>query len=265
MNSKTNLISIYAHHPDAKPFERMLKNLHGKGFRFVDLHEMLAWYNDSGAFDREKLCFVSLDDGFASNELLVDACERFHAPLTIFVATRPLIVGNFWWRYVYALAKEESAIGKAMKLPYLDFCQLVTEAEKKYPLTRVALTQEQVTKMSKHPLITFGSHTITHSILPQMPDEVLEHELVESKRIIEELTSKPCDAFSYPNGSLTKRDVEAVRRYYKVAFTTEQRNPNPNDDLALVPRIGVTCSPIRDQLKLWGIWPWLKKVYETVH
>ncbi len=257
--SKTNLISIYTHCPEPKPFERMLRILHNQGYRFVDLEELLVWYKDWRAFEGEKLCFVSLDDGFASNVNLLDACERYHTPLTIFVATRPLTIGNYWFRYLYSMTNDKNGNADAMKLPYDDFCLLVQKAEQQCPLSRVAMTPKQVKEISQHPLVTIGSHTVTHTILPQMPDDVLHDELIQSKHYLEELIGKPCKSFSYPNGSFMQRDVEAVREVYEIAFTVEQRNPRPNDDLMLVPRIGVTCAPVRDQLKLWGVWPWLKK------
>ena len=123
------------------------------------------------------------------------------------------------------------------------------------------MTLEQVKQISKHSLITIGSHTVTHTSLPQMPENVLKSELEDSKRILENLTGKPCNAFSYPNGLFTPRDVEIVRKVYDIAFSVEQRKPQPNDDLMLVPRISVTCDPLRDQLKIWGVWPWIKKCY----
>ena len=262
---KSKLISIYAHQPSAPHFERMLKILSSQGYRFVNLHDVMSWHKDMDQFAGAKLCFISLDDGFASNLKLLDACERYNAPLTIFVTVRPLDVGNFWWRYVYQLTQDHITTSEAMQLPYNDFCEIVAKAERLHQLPRVALTREQLRNLANHPLVTIGSHTVTHTILPQMPDDVLEQELRQSKRLIEEITGKACNSFSYPNGSLTQRDVEAVRRVYDVAFSVEQRHPRPDDDLMLVPRIGVTCSPIRDQLKIWGIWPWLKKIHQFIN
>lgn len=262
METKSRLISIYAHRPDARSFERLLRHLSNQGYKFINLNELLAWYSDQNAFAGEKLCFISLDDGFESNIHLTDACERYQAPLTVFVATRPLDVGSFWWRYVYQLTHDHKITGQAMQLPYQEFCKLVEEAENSCSLPRVAMTRQQVREFAAHPLVTIGSHTVTHTILPQMPEDVLNRELQQSKNQLEALTGQPCEAFSYPNGSLTQRDVEAVRRVYKIAFSVEQRKPRPDDDLMLVPRIGVTCSPLRDQLKICGLWPKLKKIYK---
>ncbi len=261
---KAKLISIYTHQPEPQPFEKMLKMLQRQGYKFISLKELLIWYNNQDIFRDQKLCFISLDDGFASNLKLIDACEKYQAPLTIFVATRPLLVGNYWFRYVYEMSSHDKlANTRAMQLPYDEFCQLVQQAEK-HPLPRVAMTPEQVRDISQHPLVTIGAHTVTHTILPQMPDDVLHEELIQSKQYLEELTGKPCNSFSYPNGSFSERDIEAVRKVYDIAFTVEQRKPHPDDDMMKVPRIGVTCSPIRDQLKIWGVWPWLKKYYSMV-
>lgn len=260
MDKSSKLISVYLHHPDAESYEQMLKRLQRQGYRFVALDEVLAWYGDQTAFGGEKLCFISLDDGFASNLALMQVCERYQAPLTIFISTRPLDIGNFWWRYVFAKTQSHAITGHAMKLPYDEFCELVAQAERDCPLPRVAMTRKQLRQISSHPLVTIGSHMVTHTVLPQLPDDKLRLELLQSKEELEAVTGKPCIAFSYPNGSLSNRDVEAVRAVYQIAFTTEQRNPSPNDDLMLVPRIGLTCDPFRDPLKLWGVWPVIKSV-----
>lgn len=249
------------HQPAASAYERLVKRLQRQGYRFVTVDEVLAWYADRRAFDGEKLCFVSLDDGFASNVELLPVCERYNAPLTIFVATRPLDVGSYWWLYVFAKTQNHQFTADAMKLPYDEFCALVAEAEKEIELPRVAMTRQQLRQLTAHDLIHIGSHTVTHTAVSQLPQDLLLQELKQSKVELEELTGKPCISFSYPNGIFTPRDVDAVRGVYQLAFTIEQRNPSPDDDLMLVPRIGVTCDPLRDQLKLWGWWPWIKKFH----
>ena len=107
-------------------------------------------------------------------------------------------------------------------------------------------------------MVTIQSQTVNHPILTNSPEDILAMELKESKVELEQLTRKEVYAFSYPNGSLTEREVQACKQYYKLAFTTEQRHIELSDDLYLLPRYALTGQFFRDLLKVWGIWKWLK-------
>lgn len=64
-----------------------------------------------------------------------------------------------------------------------------------------------------------GSHSMTHPDLRKLDDARLDHELTESKRLIEESTGRECSTFAYPFGLYDDRVVAAVRRAgYRMAF-----------------------------------------------
>ncbi len=67
------------------------------------------------------------------------------------------------------------------------------------------LSWQEVREMGNHG-ITFGSHSLTHSILIKRSPEQAKREIFESKRIIERETGKPAKFFSYPRG--TKADFD---------------------------------------------------------
>jgi peptidoglycan/xylan/chitin deacetylase (PgdA/CDA1 family) len=62
-----------------------------------------------------------------------------------------------------------------------------------------ALTWEQLSLMHKEGL-DIGSHTVTHPILTNIPNEQLTNELVESKREIENMLNLEVKGICYPNG-----------------------------------------------------------------
>lgn len=68
-------------------------------------------------------------------------------------------------------------------------------------------------------IVTVGSHTMTHPILPSMSDGQIEAELRDSRRMIEARLARPAEFFSYPNGDFDERTVAGVRRYYRAAVT----------------------------------------------
>jgi len=62
------------------------------------------------------------------------------------------------------------------------------------------LTWEQVREMAAGG-VEIGSHTLSHAFIPGLPPDQRRHELVESKRQLEEVLGRKVHAFAYPNGS----------------------------------------------------------------
>jgi peptidoglycan/xylan/chitin deacetylase (PgdA/CDA1 family) len=66
-------------------------------------------------------------------------------------------------------------------------------------------------------IVTIGSHSLTHPILPDLSDAAIEVELRESRRLLEAKLDRPADLFSYPNNDLDWRTLACVRRHYRAA------------------------------------------------
>jgi len=84
----------------------------------------------------------------------------------------------------------------------------------------------QVREMQRHG-IDFGSHTLTHALLSQLPLDEARREIRESRRLIEDRLGAPISQFCYPRGDFS----EAVKRLvgeegYAAACTTR---PGLND------------------------------------
>ena len=107
----------------------------------------------------------------------------------------------------------------------------------KPPAEYAAVTWDQVREMSRGG-IEIGSHTVTHPILPNVDDEQLRHELVDSKIKLEHELGGPVTLFCYPNGSYDERVEAAVREAgYKVAVTTIPRLNDQRSDLHALARV----------------------------
>lgn len=79
--------------------------------------------------------------------------------------------------------------------------------------------------------VWFGSHGISHRILPTLEAKEVEKEVSSSKEFIDDKLGKDAWAFSYPNGDCSKAAVDAVRKSgYKLAFTTESGPVSSRDD-----------------------------------
>jgi peptidoglycan/xylan/chitin deacetylase (PgdA/CDA1 family) len=66
-------------------------------------------------------------------------------------------------------------------------------------------------------LVTVGSHSMTHPILPSLDGAGIESELRDSRRLIEARLARPAEFFSYPNGDVDERTLASVRRHYRAA------------------------------------------------
>jgi len=86
------------------------------------------------------------------------------------------------------------------------------------------LSMDQMIELDKDPLCTIGAHTLTHPMLRRVKNS--KEELVESKRILEEILGHQVNYLAYPFGrpsSVSKRIMkEAKQAGYLCAFGTIQ-------------------------------------------
>jgi len=91
--------------------------------------------------------------------------------------------------------------------------------------------------------VSFGGHTHTHTILTALSPTETEKEILLNKKLIENITRKPCVFFAYPNGG--KEDFHHVHKDilkqagYKAAFSLTQKRSSIRDDTMDISRIHV--------------------------
>jgi peptidoglycan/xylan/chitin deacetylase (PgdA/CDA1 family) len=128
---------------------------------------------------------------------------------------------------------------------------------------RDILNWEEVAEMHKSGLVTFGAHTHTHPILPNIDDKRVNEELKLSKSALEKKLRNKVRHFSYPNGNYNKRHVKQVESAGYLTSTTT--NPGVNTgktDPYLLYRIGVgtTNSVAVLAVKTSALWYKLNKI-----
>ncbi len=86
------------------------------------------------------------------------------------------------------------------------------------------LTISQLKELSNSKLCTIGSHTISHPILRYCSQQELYHEIVDSKKILEDIIGKEINYFAYPYGSVYACSSMAIKTVstavYSAAFST---------------------------------------------
>lgn len=250
--------SLYYHNPPIRGFEKMLVYYLKRGYRFICLNELFSILSEKKKI-KDKLAFISLDDGWNGNLDLVPIIEKYKVPICIFIATEPIESGNFWWEFV----KSELGLKKMLEFKNLshdEFYDKVSKIKSRVSLKRSALTKDELVMLSRNPLVTIQSHSVHHPILTKSPIEILQIELKQSQETLRHWLNQDIFAFSYPNGSLSQREIDVCKHFYKLAFSTEQNHINLNNDLHLLPRFALTGDFGRDLLKIWGIWQILKRM-----
>src|SRR5262249_28429729 len=65
---------------------------------------------------------------------------------------------------------------------------------------REALSEDELGRLSRHPLVTIGGHTVTHRNLAQASESAVRWEIAENRRFLQNVTGKPVEHFAYPFG-----------------------------------------------------------------
>ena len=84
------------------------------------------------------------------------------------------------------------------------------ELSRQYPGVRITESLDEA-------LITVGSHTSTHPILPTLTPEEAREEIEGSRSLLEERLRRPVRYFCTPNGCHDDAIVDCVKRYYDAA------------------------------------------------
>jgi len=93
--------------------------------------------------------------------------------------------------------------------------------------------------------MTIGAHTLTHPLLPEVPEAEARHELVAGRATLEAIVGRPVTHLSYPNpgdGAQHDASVRAAAReagYVSATTSTGGILSRSSDPLA-IPRVGVT-------------------------
>jgi peptidoglycan/xylan/chitin deacetylase (PgdA/CDA1 family) len=215
---------------------------------------------------KTKFVMFTFDDGYRDNlEVAYPIFKQYGVPFTIYLAASfPERKAVLWWyllddlilshehlevtiddeeqhfdcsslegkknasqylrrRIKYADAGEYESIIHNVFNPYgVDLHQKTGE---------LALTWEEITRLSKDPLVTIGSHSMNHYTLKKLPEETALDEILRSKHIIQEHIQKPVEHFAYPYGERNEageREFRLVKECgFKTAVTTRFNNVFP--------------------------------------
>lgn len=225
-------------------------------YRIVDVT------NDNLEAQGEQLAVaLTFDDGWQDNMAPLTRDRVDHGvPATIFVSPGLTGLNNpFWPEQVRAILGDR---------PERELKQVVESLKKLDPSDRSAqvnilarqngVIQARSSETTDRTLtwgelsqlraagITLGTHSQNHEILTSLPSlELIDGELRESKRDLEEHCADECSAVAYPNGGHNDQVVERTRAAgYRRAFTTTPGVWTKETDPLRIPRMNISDSRI---------------------
>jgi peptidoglycan/xylan/chitin deacetylase (PgdA/CDA1 family) len=203
--------------PDS--FERQLWTLRRLGLRGVSTSVGIARLNNGAP----RGCVVfTFDDGYADTlTMAAPLLKRYGFGATCYVVSGAVGTYNRW------------------DADYL--------REKKPLMSRDQLDQWLAAGME------VGSHSLSHQRLNELPQDVAQYEIAQSRAVLHNMLGIPVEHFAYPFGHATADIVELVRHAgYSTAMTLLPGAARASDDRLQLPRILVNGE--------WGLWKFLLHV-----
>ena len=229
-----------------------------------------------------KNCIVlTLDDGYRCNyHKVFPILKKCTIPATIFISTEAINSNAVLWhdKLIYAIGHTNISEFKIPELSdeiyrmkstkdrndvFTDVCRLLKqceESEREVSLVKLMktleinveeieninlmLTWDEIREMHSSGLISFGSHTLSHSILTKVSKEKAQKEIYDSKKDIEEHLGEKLSYFSYPNGQYNLTIENIVKSAgYECAFSTNGKIRNNRADYYTFGRKGFVSEP----------------------
>ena len=188
-------------------FAKQMAYLKSRGFEFQTAAELIDCYRRDGKFP-ERAIAITFDDGCRDN-----FTNAFPVLKDLGIRATMFIV--------------PSCVGETTAKPLAD-----GEAPRPH------VSRGEILEMSRHG-VEFGSHTMNHRLLHEIPLAEAEYEIVAAKKYLEDLLQTPCKSFAYPAGYYTARVQRMIEDAgHTCAFSTVH-GPTERLDLYALNRVEI--------------------------
>jgi peptidoglycan/xylan/chitin deacetylase (PgdA/CDA1 family) len=175
---------------------------------------------------------VTFDDAFVSIlDNAIPELERLNIPATVFVPTGSLGSRPTWMKTLR-------------------------------PGGERVMSVAQLRALGENPLLTIGSHSISHPNFLKLTEDESARELAESKARLESILEKPIALFSFPHGKCNQRLLDMARSTgYRRVFTIAPETATSLDSSFALGRVAVNPEDwaLEFRLKLLGAYRWMAR------
>ena len=261
--SGKHILSIYFHNPEKGLFEKCIKWLKRKGYKFLSVDELIQIRDGLIEFPKGGV-IVTVDDGWKENiPNIVRISKKESIPVTIFITAEPLkTMNSYWWSYVKKANQMNIPIQSIEELKKIDNSKrvkIINDLRSKIIIEKQSMTISELNEINKYSIISIGSHTVSHPILTKCSDLESTNEIKCSKEELEKITEKSIKYFAYPNGNYGLREIEILKKSgYTAAFSTitDYLTKNNLDKTFQYPRFEIleNVSFAENICRITGVW-----------
>lgn len=227
--------------------DRLIGKYKQKGIEFISLNTLSEIIHKGKEPKRPFIAFT-IDDGYLDNYTnALPVFDKYQVPFTIFVATDFIDKkAILWWDVIEKLILLGEDIRTSdghiylcqtfqqrwntfrllrEKILQLDQFHLQEKLDNLFaeyhldwlaPIREKAMSWEQVSAISRHPLCTIGAHTVSHPALNMVSDEQFDYEIRECLSRLEKATGQQIKHFAYPYGTINEigsREQQLISKY----------------------------------------------------
>lgn len=226
--------------------EETILNYQKSGYEFISLDQLYE-RRQLGYKSKKKFVCFTFDDGYVDNySIAYPIFKKYNCPFAIYVTTDfPEGKALMWWYVLEEILLNNNSAILGDGSEYLcDTLELKNQAFKiirekifllqdenlsdklaelfihyQYSFTDIlkvnSMTWNQIIELSKDPICTIASHSVSHAAMDKLNATQVKYELQQSKKIIEEKLNKEINHFAYPYGRMNDnvRDLVAHAAY----------------------------------------------------
>lgn len=200
--------NLYYHRWEISPsfLEYIIKSYVDKGYKFVSMDDVCSMQEKKKYDKRHFVCFTFDDGHLDTYTQVLPIMEKYSIPFCVYV-TPEYVTGE-------VEARDDEHI----------------------PMMSV----EQVVQLSRHPLCTIGSHTMSHPHLDRMPYKKQKEEILIANNVLEGWIGKSIMHFASPYGSHNADTVKIVHDLnMKSHVSISGGSVRSNSKLLCLPRVEV--------------------------
>jgi len=252
-----NRVTIVLFHDISPKNAEVMFGFLKRNYSVISLQEFLDnYYAGTWNFPKKPL-IITFDDGHRGNYTLLPLIKKLNIPITMFLCAGIIATKRHFWftfRYPDYSFRALQEMPNRTRLAVLHKAGFTPETE--YDDVQ-SLSRQEIEEMA--PYINFQSHTLFHPFLPKCTAEEAEREIAGSKSLLEQEFGLSVNAFSYPNGDYSQRDIGLCKKAgYRCAITLDAGSNTASTDPFCLKRLSVNDTDDINELAVkasgfWGI------------